>query len=49
MMEIYTTRYMADKVRKTSEWHNSDERIVKVDGGYVLMTEEQYRIWKGQK
>lgn len=49
MMEIYKTRYMADKVRHTDPWHSSDERIVKVDGGYVLMTEEQYRIWKGQR
>ncbi len=46
---IYKTRREADLVRKTDPWHRSDERIVKVDGGYVLMTEEEYRIWKMQK
>ena len=48
-MEIYKTRKEADTVRKTDPWHSSDELIVKVDGGYALMTSEEYRIWKSQK
>ena len=48
-MEIYKTRYQADKVRKTDPWHSSDEKIVKVSGGYVLMTAEEYETWKKQK
>lgn len=48
-MEIYKTRYQADKVRKTDPYHKSDERIVKVDGGYMLMDEKQYQEWKKQK
>lgn len=48
-MEIYKTRYAADKVRKTDPNHSSDERIVTVEKGYALMTEQQYQIWKKQK
>ena len=48
-MTVYKTRKEADEVRKTDPWHRSDERIVKVDGGYVLMSEEDYRVWKNQK
>lgn len=48
-MEIYKTRYAADKARKTDPNHSSDERIVLVQGGYALMTEQQYQIWKKQK
>jgi len=48
-MEIYKTRYMADKVRKTDPYHSTSEIIVKVCGGYTLMTAEEYRIWKNQK
>lgn len=46
---MYATRYQADKERKTSAWHSCDERIVKVDGGYVLMDEHDYQIWRKQK
>lgn len=42
-MTIYTTRYAARKVKA------SDEKVIKVCGGYVLMTADQYRIWKNQK
>lgn len=49
MMEIYKTRYAADKVRKTDPNHSSEERIVLVQGGYALMTEQQYQVWKKQK
>lgn len=48
-MTVYETRKEADEVRKTDSYHRSDERIVKVEGGYTLMTEEEYRVWKNQK
>ena len=48
-MTVYETRKEADEVRKTDPYHRSDERIVKVEGGYTLMTEEEYRVWKNQK
>lgn len=42
-MKIYATRYQANKVRR------SDEIVVKVEGGYIIMTYEKYYIWKSQK
>ena len=48
-MEIYKTRKEADTVRKSDPWHTSEERIVKVTGGYALMTESEYQNWKNQK
>lgn len=48
--ETYSTRYQADKIRKTDPYHRSDEVIVKVCGGYKLMTPDYYyNIWKRQK
>lgn len=43
-MEIYQTRYRAEKVRRKGE-----EVVVKVCGGYVVMSYADYRIWKSQK
>lgn len=42
-MTIYKTRYVAKKEAK------SYERVVKVCGGYVIMTEDQYRVWRSQR
>lgn len=42
-MIIYNTRYQAKK-NATSE-----EKVVKVDGGYTIMSYDEYRRWKGQK
>lgn len=42
-MYIYETRYQARK-NKTG-----DQIIVKVSGGYTLMTPEEYRVWRTQK
>ena len=42
-MMIYSTRYQANKDK------SSDERIVKVCGGYVLMDALKYRAWRGQR
>ena len=42
-MTIYKTRHQALKERK------SYERVVKVCGGYVIMTESEYQIWRRQR
>lgn len=39
---MYATRYQARKA-------NPDAVIVKVEGGYVAMNYNEYRIWKNQK
>ena len=41
---IYSTRYQAEKNRRKGE-----EVIVKVEGGYRVMSYRDYQIWKGQK
>lgn len=43
-MDIYKTRYQAEKDRNKGK-----ERVVKVDGGYTLMTYQEYEIWRKQK
>lgn len=43
VMTIYKTRYAAHKAA------TSEEKTVKVDGGYAVMTAEEYRIWRLQK
>ena len=42
-MTIYKTRYQAKKAAR------GGEMVVKVCGGYAVMTAEQYHIWKKQK
>lgn len=42
-MTIYNTKYQAYKNKK------SDEKVSKVDGGYAVMTYQEYYIWKLQK
>ncbi len=43
-MVIYETRYQAEKNRRKGE-----EVVVKVSGGYAVMTYADYAIWKNQK
>ena len=43
MTGLYTSRYYAKKAAK------GDEVVVKVCGGYTIMTASQYNIWKKQK
>ena len=40
---LYTTRYYAKKATV------GDEVVVKVDGGYTIMTTGEYQIWMNQK
>ena len=42
-MTIYKTRYAARKAA------TSAEKVVKVDGGFAVMTAQEYRIWRNQK
>ena len=48
-MTVYKTRYRAEKARKGNPYIRSDSVVVKVCGGYVIMTAEDYRTWKNQK
>lgn len=43
-MMVYKNRYQAEKDRR-----KGSEVIVKVSGGYVIMTYDEYAIWKKQK
>ena len=43
-MIIYETKYKAYKARR-----NGEEIVVKVCGGYAVMTYADYNIWKKQK
>ena len=42
-MTIYKTRYQANKDKQ------SDQKIIKVDGGYMLISIANYNVWKNQK
>ena len=40
---LYTSRYYANKEK------SGDEKIVKVAGGYKIMSYSEYNVWKNQK
>lgn len=42
-MQIFPTRYQAKKHAA------SDDVVVKVEGGYTVMTAREYQVWRGQK
>lgn len=48
-MKIFETRYKANKEKKTSPYYSTSDRVVKVEGGYTIMSEQDYRVWKLQK
>ena len=48
-MVIFETRYKANKEKKNSQWYSTSDVIVKVDGGYTIMTPSQYETWRKQK
>jgi len=43
MSIIYNSRYTAEQHKR------GNERIVRVGGGYIIMSARQYQIWKRQK
>lgn len=48
-MTTFPTRYKAEKEKKINPWYSSVDKVVKVDGGYAIMTIREYLIWKEQK
>lgn len=46
---LYPTRYKATKERDTNPRHNGDDIIVKVTGGYTIMSPWEYDVWRKQK
>lgn len=47
--DIFKTRKSAERERDTSSWYNGDEIVVRVEGGYTLMSPEDYRVWRNQR
>lgn len=45
----YKTRYAAQKARDTHPEYSNADMIVKVEGGYTIMTAWDYRVWRKQK
>ena len=49
-MEIFKSRYYAKKERdKNPHFYSSADIIVKIDGGYTIMSPQQYPLWRKQK
>ena len=48
-MITFPTRYKAEKEKKNNPWYSSNDIVVKVEGGYAIMTPRDYFIWKNQK
>ena len=46
---MYKTRYQAVKARATESCYSTSDIIVKVCGGYVIMTPSEYNTWRKQK
>lgn len=44
-MEIFTTRNAAEDARRTNPVYNTTDMIVKVDGGFAIMTARAYINW----
>ena len=40
---IFNSRYTAEQHKR------GNERIVRVEGGYIIMSARQYQIWKRQR
>lgn len=48
MTQIFKTKYAALKERANNPFLNGDDKIVKVDGGYTVMSPSNYNIWRKQ-
>lgn len=46
---LYKTRYLAEKVKRNSCYFNGDDKIIKVTGGYRIMSPWEYDVWRKQK
>ena len=43
-MEMYKNRYQAQKAKQ-----DKNDVIVKVTGGYTIMTAREYQVWRKQR
>lgn len=43
-MEIYKNRYRANKAKT-----DKNDVVVKITGGYKVMTASEYQVWRKQK
>lgn len=48
-MGLYPTRYYAEKARDKCSMFDGSEKVVKVCGGYKLMTPYEYEVFRYQK
>lgn len=48
-MLIFKTRYLAEKEREINPYYNSTDVIVKVEGGYTIMSFRDYTVWRKQR
>lgn len=46
---LYPTRYKAVKERNNNPRYNGDDKIIKVTGGYTIMSPWKYDLWRKQK
>lgn len=46
---LYPTRYYAEKDRDNCSMFDGSEKVVKVCGGYRIMTVSQYEMFRNQK
>lgn len=44
-MEIFATRNAAEEAKRTNPNYNTSDMIVKVDGGFAVMTARAYLSW----
>ena len=44
-MNIYETRESAEEAKRTSPQYSTSDMIVKVDGGYTIMSVREYINW----
>lgn len=44
-MNIYKTRESADEAKRTNPQYNTSDMIVKVDGGFTIMSAREYIDW----
>ncbi len=44
-MEIFTTRESAEEAKRTNHQYSAGDMIVKVDGGFAIMSAKEYIDW----
>lgn len=49
MTNIFRSRYAALQERKSNPFLNGSDKVVKVDGGYTIMSPSDYNTWRKQQ